>query len=316
MRISVVIPSYKVTNSILEVIAGIGEEVATIYVVDDCCPNGSGKLVEQHCSDLRVKVITHKVNKGVGGAVMSGYRAALDDEMDIVIKVDGDGQMDPTLIPYFITPIIKGEADYTKGNRFFNLEDAVSMPKLRYFGNISLSFLTKLSSGYWMSFDPTNGYTAISTKVLTVINLDKVSEDYFFESDMLFRLGLCRSKVVDIPMRAVYADEESHLNVKKIIYPFLKMNLKNFGRRILYNYFIRDFSIASIELILGTLLLLFGVIFAGSHWIESIITDIPATSGTVMIAGLSILVGIQLLLSFLSFDINNIPKESISSKLQ
>jgi len=315
MKVAVVIPSYKVTNNILAVLAGIGKEVDAIYVVDDCCPDKSGEFVSQHCSDARVKVLRHKKNKGVGGAVVSGYREALKDKMEIILKVDGDGQMDPTLIPLFIAPIINGEADYTKGNRFFNLDDAVSMPKLRYFGNISLSFLTKLSSGYWKIFDPTNGYTAISSKVLSLIALDKLSEDYFFESDLLFRLGLCRAKVVDIPMQAKYADENSHLNVKKIIFPFLKSNLKNFRQRMVYNYFIRDFSIASVELILGTLLFIFGCVFGGAHWIDSIITDIPATSGAVMITGLSIIVSIQLLLSFLSFDIDSIPKETMTSKL-
>lgn len=316
MKVSVVIPSYKVKKFVLEVISQIGQEVDRIYVVDDCCPEHSGQYVKDQCQDERVKVLFHEVNQGVGGAVSTGYKAALVDEMDIVVKVDGDGQMDPTLIPKFIQPIIDGQADYTKGNRFFNIDDASDMPKVRFFGNIALSFLTKVSSGYWKSFDPTNGYTAISTKVLSLINIDKVSKDYFFESDMLYRLGIYRAKVVDIPMLAKYEDEESNLKIKKIFFLFLKKNIHNFNRRIVYSYFMRDFSAASVELLAGTFAFLFGVIFGAYHWIASSSSGIPATSGTVMISGLSIIIGLQLLLSFLNYDIGNVPKETLHTKLK
>ncbi len=315
MKVAVVIPSYRVKKKILDVIADIGSEVCKVYVVDDCCPENTGVFVKEHCKDERVKILTHKENKGVGGALVTGYYAAMSDHMDIVVKVDGDGQMDPSLIPEFIAPIINGSADYTKGNRFYNLDDAMDMPRLRYFGNISLSFLTKLSTGYWKNFDPTNGYTAISTKVLALINLDQISKDYFFESDMLYRLGMCRAKVIDIPMQAKYEDEESSLTIKKIILPFFKKNMKNTYSRIIYNYFIRDFSIASIELLSGVMLLLFGCLFGLIHWVESSSSGIPATSGTVMVAGLTIIVGLQLLLSFLSYDIGNPPSETLHTKL-
>jgi len=159
-RTAVVIPSYRVADHILGVIAAIGPEVDRIYVVDDRCPDGSGSLVEQGCDDRRVTVIFHETNLGVGGAVMSGYRAAIADGMDIIVKIDGDGQMDPGLIGCFVRPIIDGEADYTKGNRFFDLEAVRAMPRVRLFGNALLSFMNKLSSGYWNLFDPTNGYTA------------------------------------------------------------------------------------------------------------------------------------------------------------
>lgn len=155
--IAVVIPSYKVRHCILAVIGQIGPEVGRIYVVDDCCPDGSGSFVETHCKDERVTVIRHAENQGVGGAVMAGYKASIADGVDIIVKVDGDGQMDPRLIPDLVAPIVAGEADYTKGNRFFNLEEIRAMPKLRLFGNAALSFMTKLSSGYWDLFDPTNG---------------------------------------------------------------------------------------------------------------------------------------------------------------
>src|SRR3989304_3450683 len=148
-RIAVVVPCYKVKKHVLEVIASIGDEVWRIYVVDDACPDGSGKHVEEHCLDQRVRVIYHECNQGVGGAVITGYRAAITDGAEVIVKVDGDGQMDTSLIPNFIEPILAGEADYTKGNRFFDLEEIRAMPKVRLIGNAVLSFLTKLSSGSW-----------------------------------------------------------------------------------------------------------------------------------------------------------------------
>ena len=215
-KIAVLIPSYKVKSHILEVIRLIGPEVCKIYVVDDCCPDGSGDFVIQHCTDERVIVLRNPVNLGVGGAVMTGYRTAIADGIDIIVKIDGDGQMDPSLISDFVSPIIAGNADYTKGNRFFNLEKISEMPKIRLFGNAVLSFMTKLSSGYWELFDPTNGYTAIHSEVAKHLPLDKISQRYFFETDMLFRLNTLGAVVIDIPMDAKYEDEVSNLKVSRL----------------------------------------------------------------------------------------------------
>lgn len=178
-KIAVVIPSYKVVGHILNVINTIGPEVCRVYIVDDCCPDGTGAFVQANAKDDRVVVIYHKENQGVGGAVTTGYKAAIEDGMDIIVKVDGDGQMDPSLIPDFVAPIIDGEADYTKGNRFFDLEGIHAMPKVRLFGNAALSFMTKISSGYWDLFDPTNGYTAIHRDVARHLPLNKISRRYF-----------------------------------------------------------------------------------------------------------------------------------------
>lgn len=122
---------------------------------------GSGEYVKAHCTDPRVTVVKHEKNKGVGGAVMTGYRAAIADGAKVIVKIDGDGQMDPSLLREFVMPILGGEADYTKGNRFYDLSNISRMPAMRLFGNAGLSFLAKLSTGYWNIFDPTNGYTAI-----------------------------------------------------------------------------------------------------------------------------------------------------------
>jgi glycosyltransferase involved in cell wall biosynthesis len=313
-RVAVVIPSYRVTAHIVEVIDAIGPEVWRIYVIDDACPDGSGEHVLASCNDPRVKVLPHDVNKGVGGAVMTGYQTALADGASIIVKVDGDGQMDPTLIPLFIEPILAGEADYTKGNRFFNLEEVQSMPRLRLFGNAVLSLMAKLSTGYWDLFDPTNGYTAIHRDVARLLPLDKVSQRYFFETDILFRLNTVRAVVVDVPMQARYGDEVSHLKIPKIIGEFLFKHLRNFTKRVLYNYYLRDMSLASIELPIGILMFLFGILFGSFHWFESAQNGVATPAGTVMLSALPMLMGLQLIMAFLGYDIASVPSRPRHSR--
>ncbi|WP_241048177.1 glycosyltransferase family 2 protein [Achromobacter xylosoxidans] len=308
VAVAVVIPSYKVRAHILDVIALIGPEVTAIYVVDDCCPDGSGRFVESNVQDPRVRVVYHAENQGVGGAVMTGYKAALEGGAEVIVKIDGDGQMDPRLVPKFITPILAGEADYTKGNRFFDLEAVRAMPKVRLLGNAALSFMTKLSSGYWDLFDPTNGYTAIHRDVASHLPLNKISRRYFFETDILFRLNTLRAVVIDIPMDAHYGDEVSNLKISKIIGEFFFKHVRNFVKRIFYNYYLRDMSLASLELPLGLLLLTLGGGFGIVHWIKSVSMGVSTPSGTVMLSALPVIIGTQLVLAFLGYDIASVPK--------
>ncbi|WP_150306234.1 glycosyltransferase family 2 protein [Pseudomonas saliphila] len=309
VQIGVVIPSYRVTAHVLGVIAGIGPEVTHIYVVDDCCPEGSGELVERECTDERVRVIRHEQNQGVGGAVMTGYRAAIADGVDVIVKLDGDGQMDPTLIPDFIAPIVAGVADYTKGNRFFFLDQIHAMPKVRLIGNAVLSFMTKLSSGYWDLFDPTNGYTAIHRDAAEHLPFSKISHRYFFETDMLFRLNTLRAVVVDVPMDCKYGDEQSNLSISKVIGEFLTKHVRNGFKRIFYNYYLRDMSLASIELPIGIGLMLFGVIFGLYHWMRAAEFGMTSSPGTVMLSALPVILGLQFVLAFLGHDIRSMPQQ-------
>lgn len=307
LRVAVIIPCYKVTAHIEGVIEGIGPEVEAIYCVDDACPDGSGRLIEKTISDKRLRVLYHDENVGVGGAMLTGYRQALEDGYDILVKVDGDGQMDPALIPQFIYPIEVGDADYTKGNRFFDLENVQGMPLIRLIGNSGLSFLTKLSSGYWNIFDPTNGYTAMHRSVGELIVQRKIDKRFFFETDMLLNLYLMRAVVQDVPMAAVYGDEKSNLQVGRLALPFFIKNIRNAARRFLVHYLIRDFSLATLEAIIGVLLLTFGLFTGGMYWARSYADGHAATAGQVMIAALPILSGMQLLLSALNFDMRNVP---------
>jgi len=304
---AVVIPCFRVRRHITGVLARIGPEIDRIYVVDDACPEETGLYVEQHCLDPRVQVLRHPVNQGVGGAVITGYRQALADGAAVVVKLDGDGQMDPALIRNFLSPIFAGRADYTKGNRFYNIEDVRGMPGPRLLGNAILSFLTKLSTGYWTIFDPTNGFTAISSALIMHLPLHKISRRYFFESDLLFRLGTLRACVIDIPMKASYGDEESNLKITRVISQFLSGHVRNLGKRIVYSYFLRDFSAASIQLILGLLFLSFGIAFGLYAWIVNAWSGTYASTGTVMLAALPVILGVQFLLSFVAFDMAATP---------
>lgn len=312
--IAVVIPSYRVTRHILGVIAGIGPEVGRIYVVDDKCPDGSGKLVREACQDPRVTVLEHDANQGVGGAVISGYRAAIADGARVIVKLDGDGQMDASLIPSFVAPILAGEADYAKGNRFFNLEQIRAMPPVRLFGNAVLSLMTKVSSGYWDLFDPTNGYTAIHADAARYLPFDKISRRYFFETDMLFRLNTLGAVVVDVPMDAVYGDEVSNLKVSRVVTEFAAKHVRNFLKRVFYNYYLRNMSLASIQLPAGVLLFLFGVVYGGWHWLRSAQSDVATPAGTVMMAALPVIMGVQMVMAFLAYDIASVPRRPLHKK--
>jgi dolichol-phosphate mannosyltransferase len=306
--IAVVIPCYRETPHVLAVLAAIGEEVRHVLVVDDACPDGTGRHVRAYCKDPRVEVLTHDRNKGVGGATITGYRRGLELGADIIVKVDGDAQMDPAMIPVLVRPIAAGEADYAKGNRFHQFFAVGGMPPVRVTGNMMLSFLSKLSSGYWDIFDPTNGFTAIHARVARALPLEKISEGFFFESDMLFRLGLMRAVVRDIPMQARYGNETSAISIPRIIPEFLIKHTVNTWKRIYYAYFVREFSFASIQLVLGKLMLLFGVVYGAYWWHHSTVTGVPATAGTVVLAALPIILGSQFLIAFIHHDTRSVPR--------
>jgi len=314
--IAVVIPCYRVTRHITGVIGAIGQEVDVIYCVDDACPDGSAELIERVVHNPRVRVLRHQKNQGVGGAVMSGYLQAVADGARVIVKIDGDGQMDPSLLPHFVAPILRGEADYTKGNRFWDLSQIKKMPLLRRIGNLALSFMAKASTGYWNIFDPTNGYTAIHAAVVARLPLPSISRRFFFETDILFRLNTLQAVVVDVPMDAHYADEKSGLKVSKIIGEFAFKHFRNLAKRVGYNYFLRDLPVASLELLAAVGLLLFGMVFGAVHWWRSSYYELSTPVGTIMIATVAIVSGLQFLLAFLGFDIASVPRRPLHPMLE
>lgn len=308
MKTAVIIPCYKVSRHIMTLLSQIGEEVSMIYVVDDCCPEESGKLVQRESKDNRVRVVFNNKNLGVGGTVMTGYREAMNDGAMVFVKLDGDGQMDPKYIRKLVAPIINGEADYTKGNRFFNIEKLLVMPKVRLIGNSMLSLINKVVTGYWNIIDPTNGFTAISVSALKMLPLSKIDNRYFFESDMLFRLSIIRAVVKDVPIPAFYGDEKSNLSIRKTLWEFPIKYLNRFNKRIFYNYFLRDFNAGTIQLLFGLITLVAGFAFGIYHWWSSYKEMVATPTGTIMISALLVILGFQLLLGVLNFDVQNTPK--------
>ncbi|HEY59375.1 MAG TPA: glycosyltransferase family 2 protein [Anaerolineae bacterium] len=309
-HIAVVIPAYNVATHIRNVIKNIPPEITNIIVVDDVSKDETASVVRRTRSK-RLHLLKHKKNCGVGGAVLTGCSYALELGAEIIVKMDSDGQMDPTYLTALIQPIIDGKADYTKGNRFLHARELRKMPLKRRIGNLGLTFLTKLASGYWNIFDPTNGFTAIHRDVLRSLDTEAIAWDYFFETSMLLELHRLQAKVMDVPMPARYADEPSSISLTHSLVNFPGQLLFGFLKRLYQQYLLFDFNAASIYFLLGLPLLLFGVLWGLIHWYISIDTGEVASTGTVLIAVLPIILGVQFLTQALSLDIHSVPQQAI-----
>lgn len=314
-EIAVIIPAYKVENQIQKVLKSIPDFVKTIIVVNDASPDGTAEKVRL-IKDSRVILLSHLKNKGVGGAMLSGYAYALEQGVDILVKVDGDGQMDPLYIPSLIKPIIEGETDYVKGNRFLHFHELKRMPLIRRIGNWTLTFMTKAASGYWNIFDPTNGYTAISARSIGLLDPKRISRNYFFETSMLCELRKQGAVVRDVPIPAIYNDEYSSLNISHQVLIFSANLFIRLINRVYYRYFLFDFNAGSLFIIAGSLLVLFGLIWGIIKWVISAQSGTPATTGTVLIAVLPVILGVQLLIQAIAWDINDTAKKDKFDNIQ
>ena len=285
-----------------------------IIVVDDCSPDHTAELVRT-CEDSRIYLVSHEKNHGVGGAVITGYSKAVELGAKIIVKMDSDDQMDPNYLIPLIAPILMNQADYSKGNRFLHADELKSMPIIRRIGNAGLSFLTKAASGYWNIFDPTNGYTAIHSSIVPLLEKEKLHRRYFFESSMLMELGKIRAVIRDVQIPAKYQDEVSSLSEWKALFEFPWRLLAGFLRRIMIQYFVRDFGVFSMLLVLGLSFSVFGLFFGLYHWYLSSITFTIASTGTVMIAVLPLILGWQLLIQCITLDIQNTPRKPLHNDI-
>ena len=304
--VAVVIPCYRVEQHIAAVIHSIPAHYRTIICVDDGSPDGSAAVIES-LRDPRVTLIRRPANGGVGAAVKTGYREAMRVGASVCVKMDGDGQMSADDLDALVAPVLDGEADYAKGNRFVDLRSLARMPRSRLVGNALLSFASKLACGYWNMLDVTNGYTAIRTAVLRRLDLDKVSDRYFFETSMLIELNILRANVVDVEMPARYGDEQSSMRLSRVLGTFPGLLVRGLARRFYWRYLIEDFSVVSICVLTGLPLAAFGVVFGGWRWYSSARTGLPATAGTVFVAALPIILGFQLLLAAVLLDVLSSP---------
>ncbi len=313
LRIAAVIPAFNVGATIDQVVRALPPLVTHVLIVDDASTDGTAAIVESLAArDPRVESIRHDVNGGVGAAMISGFRRALELDAAIVVKIDGDGQMPLGFLPQLLAPLLDGRADYVKGNRFRHLEEIQQMPPLRRFGNLILSFLAKGATGYWNCFDATNGYTAIRGDVLAEVPLEKIDRRWFFEISMLTRLYLLRAVVRDVPIPARYEGAASNLNVAHVVRDFPGRLLYAFARRIVLRYFVYDFAVASLHIALGFPLLLAGLLFGGYKWYWYASHRIAAPTGTVTLAAVMIILGFQALLAATALDLAAVPREPIN----
>jgi dolichol-phosphate mannosyltransferase len=312
-HIAVVIPAFHAEKHIEGVLRSIPSWVRTIIVVDDCSPDQTGSLARRIGEeDARISVVTHGVNQGVGGAMRTGYQAALDRAADIVVKMDGDGQMDPAALPVLIWPILKGKADYAKGNRFWDLAALRNMPLVRRFGNTALSFMCKMVTGYWATMDPTNGYTAIHRTALASLPLSSIASTYFFECSMLINLNIIGAVVADVPMKARYGLETSSLSIRRTLLEFPPKLFLGYVRRLVVKKVLYDFAIDVLYLTAGVPFLLFGIVFGLLKWLHFFRLGVPAPAGTIMLAALPVILGFQLVLNAIIFDFMSVPSKPLS----
>jgi dolichol-phosphate mannosyltransferase len=304
-----VIPTYRARATICDVIHGVLRYVDAVVVVDDGCPDGSGEAVALAFPNAPVYLIRHASNGGVGRATKTGIAKALELDAEIIIKVDADGQMDPAYIPNLVE-ILRSDPEmvYVKGNRFFNAAVVSRMPRIRLVGNAILSLRVKFSSGYWNILDPTNGYFAFNARALTQLDWPSFADNYFFEISILCTLGLYRSVIGELEMATIYGDERSSLSIGRVLWEFPRRLLGRFVRRIMLQYFIFDVNLGTLCLLFGTLLCAGGLAFGVYEWFETRASGVPRTTGTVLLAVLPILIGFQLLLNALTYDVQFGPK--------
>ena len=305
--IGVVIPAYNVVRSIRKVIEGIPEWVDRVIIVDDASRDETLEAARGIASN-RLIVLHHEVNQGVGGAMVTGFRRALEEGVKIAVKMDGDGQMDPGYLPALLDTVTIQGYDYAKGNRFLHTAALSTMPRHRLFGNFILTFLTKLTSGYWNVFDPQNGYLAIRRDALAQLNLDRIAKRFFFENDLLINLNILGFRVKDVAIPALYGDERSNIKISRILSSFPVYLFRRYWYRIYQKYVLRDFSPVALFLFLGLPFLFWGLGFGVYTWWRSWMFGEIATTGTVMLSVLPFLIGFQLILQAILLDIQATPK--------
>lgn len=306
-RVAVVVPALNEAAHVGEVLRRMPAYVDQVIVVDDQSTDATAAAAEA-VGDTRVRVIRNASRQGVGGSTLVGMAQALEHGADVVVKVDGDGQMDPTQIAALIEPLIRDGYDYAKGNRFLHAGALRQMPRSRLLGSFALTFLTKLASGYWHIFDPQNGFVAITAPALRGLSLDSVARGFFFENDMLIHLNIRNCRVKDVAIPAVYGDEESSLRISRVLLTFPIALARGLWVRIWEKYMLRDFSPIAVFWVLGVPLIGFGFGFGLINWLRSWWNGYPASAGTVMLSMLPFLLGFELILQAIILEIRESPR--------
>jgi len=307
-RVCVVIPCYNVAPHIAAVLAAVPAYVDQIIAVDDGSRDDTLKMLEA-ATDKRVEVVRHDRNRGVGAAMRTGLARGAEAGADLLVKVDGDDQMDLAELSKLLDALVDDpRSGYAKGNRLVDQKALSRMPRLRVIGNFALTFLTKLASGYWYVVDPQNGYLAIRRVVWELLDPARISDGYFFENDMLVGLNILDIPVRDVPIPARYGDERSYLRVRRVLLPFAFLLIRRTIYRVYAKYMLRDFSPIALFLLAGLPLFIWGVVFGAYQWWSHAQEGIATPTGTVIVSVVPLILGFQLLLQALVLDIENSPR--------
>lgn len=303
LSIAVGIPCYKVEQHIEKVVASLPEWVDNVLLVDDASPDSTGAIIDRLADgSSRITAIHHKDNRGVGGAMKSAFKVAIEKGMDVVVKLDGDGQMDAAYIAPLLEVLV--DADFSKGNRLFERTQLHTMPAVRRMGNMGIGFMVKAASGYWNVSDPVNGFFAIRTATLLKMDMQRIADRFFFESSLLIELYYTGARIREVSMPAIYGNEQSNLSISRTLFGFPPRLIKAYLRRLRLSYFVYDFNICSLYLLAGLPMFLFGLIFGLCQWIHYASIGGPSPTGTIMVAVLTFILGFQLLLAAAQYDIS------------
>jgi glycosyltransferase involved in cell wall biosynthesis len=303
-RLAVVVPAHDEEALVAGTLAGIPEFVDRVYVVDDHSHDATATRA-QEAGDPRVEVISHAENEGVGAAIVTGYRRALAEGIDVACVMAADGQMDPADLETIATPVARGDVDYAKANRLFTGQAWELMPRHRYLGNAVLSMLTKIASGYWHVADSQSGYTAISREMLEQLDLERVYRRYGFPNDMLVHLNVWNARVRDIPSRPIYGvGERSEMRVGRVIPSIGWLLLKGFLWRLREKYVIRDFHPLVFFYVFGILLTLAGLVLGAVETVLRLMGN-ELTTPTMILVALLLISGSQFTLFAMWFDMES-----------
>ncbi len=304
-KVALVIPVFNEETLIGPTLEKVPEVVDRIFVVDDCSTDDTRSVVEARAEvDPRIRLIRHEVNQGPGGAIITGYLAAAEKEYDLTVVVGGDDQMPLEVITDFMDPIIDGECDYTKGNRFEHMAPTLAdMPKIRLFGNIVITALTKIASGYYKIMDVVDGYTCISLRAIKTIKWHKCWTGYGYPMNFLVHLNAYSFKVRDVGRRPIYLKGVQQSKIKGFRYALkvTPMLVRSFWWRIIFRYIYRDFHPLAFFFLVGSLLLPVGLV-GGLILIYKQLTGVGVSGPQAIFASLCIITGLQFLLFAMFFD--------------
>jgi len=306
-KVAVVIPCYNEGHLVGRVIETMPDFVDRMYVVDDCSSDDTVAVIRRFADEdpERIRFIGHDVNQGVGGAIASGYKAALKDRMDCTVVMAGDAQMDPADLPAIVAPVARGECDYSKGNRLFTGDAWNIIPRVRYLGNSMISLLTKIASGYWHVADSQSGYTAIGLEALGTIDWDKMYKRYGQPNDLLVRLNIHSFRVRDVTVRPVYGvGERSGIKPLRMIPRLSWLMFRLFLYRMGMKYVILDFHPLVFFYAIGLVLFPLGFLF-GIYLLFVRVLDGPVAGTSALFAAMMVITGLQFLLFAMWFDMDH-----------